>query len=521
MEKRIIGFHIDMNVAQFRRDYLEQWLKYLAEAGYNTVLWEVENNIRWETVPECVSPDAFTKDEFAGILSTCRSLGLEPIPLLQVLGHAEYVLKHQPYAGLRESPDRIDQYCPLHPEVVPLLQKWIGEYLEVFGDVKRFHLGADEAYQIGRCPKCSSYADEKSISDLYIQHVNAVAQPLRDRGVKPAIWCDMVLAHPEAIQNLSRDITVFDWYYNHHRGSDKFRVWGEGTVAVDEISETAINRFGKFMFPEGGREKIDVFYTTEYLKSEGFEVVTCPSSASAGDNVFSPRLDLHERNTWDFGGKGLKDASGTLLTSWTVRIHPWELQKSCIDIPGYQTGNPEASIDDFRSVFARDTFGTEPSVFYEAASCLEGKCLYDTARTLGFDKSCLPVPEDHILNDVRRLVAEGKTDEIIADAREKLHRRQKGRSLLSGLMEEASGGKLCLESWMLAAEALVHRARAVLFLFTREQGRPEGDGKELVRELDEIEARFRSAYRAVQRPVRTGEIDQWVFGSLRHALESE
>jgi hypothetical protein len=42
-----------------------------------------------------------------------------------------------------------------------------------------------------------------------------------------------------------------------------------------------------------------------------------------------------------------------------------------------------------------------------------------------------------------------------------------------------------------------------------------------VRELDEIEARFRSAYRAVQRPVRTGEIDQWVFGSLRHALESE
>ena len=66
---KIIGFHIDMNIAQFRGEYLKQELKMLADLGYNTIIWEVENNIKWETCPECVSPDAFTKEEFKEILA--------------------------------------------------------------------------------------------------------------------------------------------------------------------------------------------------------------------------------------------------------------------------------------------------------------------------------------------------------------------------------------------------------------------------------------------------------------------
>ena len=49
-----------MNIAQFRGPYLKSELKALAAKGYNAIIWEVENNIRWETCPECVSPDAFT-----------------------------------------------------------------------------------------------------------------------------------------------------------------------------------------------------------------------------------------------------------------------------------------------------------------------------------------------------------------------------------------------------------------------------------------------------------------------------
>ena len=103
------AFHIDMNVAHFTRDYLEKWLRRLAAQGYDAILWEVENNVAWETCPECASPEAFSKDEFAGILALSRELGLEPIPLLQTLAHCEYVLKHERYASLSEIAGDISQ----------------------------------------------------------------------------------------------------------------------------------------------------------------------------------------------------------------------------------------------------------------------------------------------------------------------------------------------------------------------------------------------------------------------------
>src|SRR4030042_500257 len=102
--------------------------------------------------PGGVSPAAFARADLKDTLACGRGLGLEPIPLLQTIGHCEYVLQHDKYKPLAEVPDRIDQYCPRHPEVVPFLEKWIGEYLEVFGNVRYFHLGADEAYTLGECP---------------------------------------------------------------------------------------------------------------------------------------------------------------------------------------------------------------------------------------------------------------------------------------------------------------------------------------------------------------------------------
>jgi len=66
--KRMVGFHIDMNMAQYRADYLKRWLTDLADSGYNTIIWELEDGVEWETVPEARQPDALTKDEFRDVL---------------------------------------------------------------------------------------------------------------------------------------------------------------------------------------------------------------------------------------------------------------------------------------------------------------------------------------------------------------------------------------------------------------------------------------------------------------------
>ena len=47
---------------------------------------------RLDALGGAVHPDAFTKREFREILDEADRLRLEPIPLLQTFGHAEYVL---------------------------------------------------------------------------------------------------------------------------------------------------------------------------------------------------------------------------------------------------------------------------------------------------------------------------------------------------------------------------------------------------------------------------------------------
>jgi len=517
---KIVAFHIDMNVGQFTRAYLEHWLDYLAGAGYNTVLWEVENNIRWETCPECVSPDAFSKNEFQEILARARSLGLEPVPLLQTIGHAEYVLKHEPYAHLRELPDRIEQYCPLHPEVVPLLTRWIEEYFEVFGEVRYFHLGADEAWHLGACPQCAEFVRQHSLSELYINHVNAVSQPVRERDATPIIWGDMALKHPQALAELSRDIWICDWMYDTHLERPWIYVWGEGQVEPENLDEQTLERFGEFLYPHGPDRPFNVFYTTDYLKGQGFHVIACPGASSYGDNVFSPWESKHQANTWDFGGKGLADAEGALLTSWSVHLHPWELQKACIDMLPYRAAHPGASIQDFRLGFARETFDLMTTTFFEVCCKLEGHCPYSYTNSLGYNKSCPTVPVDHIRRDIETTAAAGRLQQELEQARVALTQYSDARAMLRSLAKRAKSGERYLDAWLLAADVLIHRARSAIFLLSREKGKEAGDATALAAALDALEQRMRRLYTPIHRPTRREEMMRWMFASLREALFS-
>ena len=228
------------------------------------------------------------------------------------------------------------------------LDRWIDEYLELFGKVAHFHLGADEAWSLGSCGRCAQYAKALSLSDLYVNHVNALAEKLAQLGVTPVIWADMVLHHNEALDKLSRDIMLFDWMYDIRYGMGKFWVWGKGWVQDDAIPGDVLDKFGEYLFPEGDEpgKAPEAFYTADFLAAQGLSVVTCPAASSYGDNVFAPRNWYHMANTFDSCHKGLSPSlSGSVLTSWSVHLHPWELQ-------------------------ARDDF--HPAVRGGASQCLDG-----------------------------------------------------------------------------------------------------------------------------------------------------
>jgi hypothetical protein len=525
-ETKIIGFHIDMNIAQFKGEYLRRELKRLAGLGYNTVIWEVENNIKWETCPECVSPDAFTKEEFKDILAYSRTLGLEPIPLLQTIGHCEYVLKNDKYKGLAELPGRIDQYCPQNPDLLPFLRKWILEYLDVFGDVKYFHIGADEAYSLGQCPRCSAYAKEHSLSELYISHINAVSRILTEKGIRPIIWGDMILHHPEALDRLSKKVMIFDWLYDRYYGSGEVQVWGQGSRAKGDLDEETLARFGAYLYPFGdepGRDP-DPFYTADYLEARGFDVVICPSSSCYGDSVFAPRTYFHMRNTRDSFLKGLSGRrSGAVLTSWTVHLFPWELQQTSIDLPAFIIDDPKDDLESYQVAYVREHFGVVDTRFFAAVGLLARRGLFNYAADLGFSKDARPAPKDYVANRLEEIAKSGRLEDELMTCEKRLEEYRKGLAALGEYSNVVKGGRQELESWALAARNLVNRAEAGRILL---QNKIEGDkagiraeAKGILERLRALRRETEAAYAARMKPSRTREIMQWMYDSAEAALK--
>lgn len=522
----MIGFHVDMNTAQFKREYLEKWLKQLADMGYDTILWEVENNIQWETCPECVSPDAFSKAEFKELLAYADGLGFNSIPLLQTIGHAEYVLKHDKYKYLAERDDDIRQYCPLKPQVVQFLHQWIEEYFDVFSNVSHFHIGADEAWILGSCEECRSYSEKHSLSELYINHVNAIAVPIIKRNVKPVIWGDMILHHPQALEILSRDIVIFDWMYDIYRGNGKFFVWGKGKHDSESVSEEDLGRFGKYLFPKGDEpgQIPETFYTADFLADQGFEVVTCPGSSSYGDTVFAPRNLYHMRNTFDSMHKGRGgQIGGSVLTSWTCHLFPWELQMACIAVPEYIEANPDNGIDDYKQWFVEKYYGLKNGAeFWKACGLLSKSCLFAYNPTLGCGKHANPIPLEHADKLLYKLGNEGKLEKELKTCQLRLEEYKQALRMFEELSNNSLTANDLLDYWILAAQNLINRALVSEWLISNKLGLDisEVDGIEILDEMNSIKVRTQKMYSSIIKPARRQEMIDWIYNSVEYSMKN-
>jgi hypothetical protein len=522
-----------MNVGQFRREYLEKWLHELAMLGYDTIIWEVENNVQWETCPECVSPDAFTKDEFRSLLTLCRSLGFNFIPLFQTLGHCEYVLKHKPYQHLAELPGTITQYCPLHPELPEFLCRWIDEYIDLFGKTDYFHIGADEAWNLGQCPTCAQFVKDHSLAELYAQHVNKILDHVRQKGVRPIIWADMLLSHPQTLDLVDRDVVMADWMYDIYRGNGKVWVWGKGLSAKEELTEETLAVFGQHLFPNGdepGKEP-ETFYTADFLSDRGYQVITCPGSSSYGDNVFAPRNYYHMKNTYDSTKKGLsRHLLGSVLTSWTIHLFPWELQRTSICMPPFVSQNPQAELTAYENEFLMSHFGTTDYDFFRICGLLSKSFLFSYNGSLGFDKSTMPADRRHAEKTIQDILQQGSHYEELKNCLDRLAEFQQALKLLHEYTNKAQCGHEYLAFWKLAARNLINRAMASAYLLAHAIQNAYGECEtdltgvdspaEILGCLRELRQETALLYRSIIKPTRLNEFMHWIYDSVEYALKN-
>lgn len=180
----------------------------------NTLLIEFGDRFPFEGEHEVVnSPSALTRPQLRRIVDEAKDLGMEIIPLVQCMGHLEWLLQHEQYAEIREEDEARAQVCPSNERSAEVWAELTGQVLDFIGDCSRLHIGGDETRQLGVCPTCAARAEEAGIGRLYADHVNRVCEWLDERGIAPIIWDDILCAHPETMDHLHEAAEVMYWDY--------------------------------------------------------------------------------------------------------------------------------------------------------------------------------------------------------------------------------------------------------------------------------------------------------------------
>jgi hypothetical protein len=508
------GFHIDMNGLLYKKEYLKQWLTKLAADGYDTILWELENGVQWNTCPESNDSDALSKIDFKEILKHAKEIGLESIPLLQTIGHAEYVLKNKEYHYLAENIAEQRQYCPLNPDTLGFIHQWIHEYLELFGSIRFFHIGADEAYDLGFCPKCQKKAQESSLSELYIDYINAVIKPILNKNITPIVWGDMILHHHEALSKLDKRIMIYDWMYATNKDSKKIHVWGDGWFEPDQINERAKNTFGKFIFTKD-KKPYDPFYTSAFLTKNEFKTAICPGSSSYGDTVFAPAW-FHLANSFDYMQKSKEShLEGFMLTSWTVHLLPWELQNICVSMNKFLTTSPKGNFAEYQVWYTENVISCKSNSFWKAIELISTPMPLALTRDIGHSKDNFVTPEDAILKSITKYLKDQSKDELV----NKMKKHEKDISQALGILKEIkienNKNTTEIDTWFLAGLNLLNRAKSVIAIL-------EGNEilkKELIAETIICKVNYKKFLTSHLQPKRLKDTTDRLFDPLIFALQ--
>ena len=226
----------------------DEMIDFIAERGYNMVVIDVGDGIKFESHPEISAPDAWDKDFLKKKLDEMRAKGIEPIPKLNFSAcHCVWMKQYR--------------YMISTPAYYKVCADLIAEVCEAFGYPRFFHLGLDE----------------EIIKHQKAQHVAIIRQgehwwhdafflfgECEKHGVRPWVWSDYFWHNPDLFKkNMPKSVLQSNWYY--------------GSFTKDNV-------------PENRLISINTYIELDRL---GFEQVPTPSTWSMPNGI-------NQQQTLDF-----------------------------------------------------------------------------------------------------------------------------------------------------------------------------------------------------------------------------
>ncbi|CAL4060456.1 unnamed protein product [Meganyctiphanes norvegica] len=214
--------HLDLKGAHPKLNYLEQLFPLLSKLGATGLLVEYEDTLPYSgDLAPLACNSAYSLDDINDLQSAAAANGLSFIPLVQTLGHMEFVLKHDKFRSLREVELYPNVICPVKPESFSLIIKIIEQNLHLHPNINFLHIGADEAWHLGVCEKCREQMElnKWSTGDLYLTWLQQIALFIKEKfpQLTLIIWDDMM--RTISVEQLKKSgigelVEVMVWQYN-------------------------------------------------------------------------------------------------------------------------------------------------------------------------------------------------------------------------------------------------------------------------------------------------------------------
>ena len=214
----IRAFQWDLARQVERLDFLLPWLPRYAEWGYQELYLHLEDAVEYPSLPGVARPDAYTIRQFARLVDAATAAGLRVVPIVNLLGHTQYLVKVPGLRDLNELRDAsgrpLDrgQICPLHPRTMEVAEKLLRD-MAPFCTAGKVHVGLDESFSLGQCPHCRADIRRHGLAGHFADHVGRLHRLTQSLGLRLGMWADMLALLPAAIPRLPREVIAYDWYY--------------------------------------------------------------------------------------------------------------------------------------------------------------------------------------------------------------------------------------------------------------------------------------------------------------------
>lgn len=179
-EDRIV--HLDLKGAPPKISYFRKIFPLLAELGATGLLIEYEDMFPYSDILANISAlNAYSTDDIDVINKLAKENNLKIIPLVQIFGHLEYILKQAEFKEYREVTAYPQIICPTHNNTVSLLVTVIKQIVRAHPHLEMIHIGTDDVQYLGQCTRCNQFIQRRQISKniLFLNHVKNVTDAVQ------------------------------------------------------------------------------------------------------------------------------------------------------------------------------------------------------------------------------------------------------------------------------------------------------------------------------------------------------